>query len=146
MERCLTVAHVRLRRALRLEFVAMTVALVASASTVVLLAASAGTMKSTVSAISACVGNVLRAGVTVLRNGLGGRNSVASKHARLATALPELAFLRGRLASYRAEAEFELRREREVSDLVARAERLCTEVRTRCAEGSGGVPVGLKTA
>jgi len=145
-DRCFALAHLRLRRALQLEFIATTVALVASASTVVLVAAHADATKTVVSAIGACIGNLLLAGVTMQRNGLGGKDSVSAVHARLAALLPELTFLKGRLASYRSETEFDARMEQELGDLVARAEQLCKEVRVRCADVPGSVllPAGSR--
>jgi hypothetical protein len=135
-ESALIVATRRLDIARRLDFSAQSLSLLASSGTVLLLLQK--NEKSYIAAVLSFLASLFLLGTSMYRTGMGGgKSGIQAVHAKLVTSIPELTFLRGRLAAYNSIPLDGAGAEKEALQLVSRAEQLCKDVRGWAAEVPG---------
>jgi hypothetical protein len=138
-ERCAAAAHKRLTTALRLEFVAKTVSVLGSLGTIILLLYVGKDGKTVFAAACSFAGSLSVAGASLYRSGVGAsKHDLPSIHAKLASSIAELDFLRGRLGSYGEDSLRDEKSQKEALRLVDRAEQLCKNVRVWSSKVPGG--------
>jgi hypothetical protein len=138
-EKCCVEAQKRLTTALRLEFAAKAASLLGSMGTIILVLYLGKDVRTVFVAACSFIGSLSVAGAGLYRTGIGGgTRDLPAVHAKLATSIAELGFLRARLASYSRNTLLDEISQKDALRLVDRAEQLCRNVRAWASEVPGG--------